>query len=346
MSHLAHHTPPHQAALQFLALESMGRFAQELQAAGFDVTLAPSGSLRKRWKWLTGFFREQAFDVVHTHNTYPAIHATYPARWAGARLVVNTRHGQRIGHGWKSRWLFRLAAYGMDQLITVSHDAAAISRDVDGIRSTPIETIWNGIDLDAFGFQERDPRPIAIATGRLAPEKDLATMIAGIALAKPRVPDLQLHLVGGGKEEASLRQLVRQLQAAEYIHFWGEQQDVPSHLARAGFLISTSLSEGLSLTLLEAMAAGLPVIATDVGGNREILGESPFLIPAKSPTKLASAIEELWAIRDQWNLLALLGRQRVESHFDAKHMAQAYLTKYHQLLGRKQPSASRHSIGR
>ena len=335
LSLLASHQSSRHVHLQFLALQSEGRFADSLREQGFDVQLCPAKTGMATWRWLKAFFQQHRFEVVHTHNTYPAIHATLPARWAKVPIVVNTRHGQRIGHGWKSRWLFRFAARFLDRIVTVSHDAARLTVTQDHVPSRLVSTIWNGIDLNAFAFTGGNRTPTAISIGRLVPEKDLQTMIHGVVQAKPLVPELRLLIVGGGPLEGTLRNMVESLNATGYIHFLGEQSNVPALLSQSGFLISTSLSEGISLTILEAMAVGLPVIATKVGGNPEIMEESEWLIEPQSPSQLARAIVQLTARSSEWDEWALRGRRRMETHFSAPRMSQHYLELYTELARQK-----------
>ena len=256
---------------EFLALTEVGRFAEIIRDAGCTVhRLNPSGRFGQL-KQMVQLFRRGQFDVVHTHNTYPHLYASIAARLAGVPVVVNTRHGQRAGHGWKSRTQFRWASHLVDRIIAVSDDAAHLCVDADGVKSRKVIRIWNGIDIDDFQFTGPITAPVAISVARLSAEKDFPSLLKAIAIAVRSVPDLKLKLVGDGPERQKLEQLTDELALREHVQFLGERKDVPELLSQAGFFVTASLTEGISLTLLEAMAVGLPVVATSVGGNSEIV---------------------------------------------------------------------------
>jgi glycosyltransferase involved in cell wall biosynthesis len=309
----------------FVALRETGRFAAEIRRAGCEVLL-----LRRRTRWserqaLADFFRAQQFDVVHAHNTYPAIHAAVAARWAGVPVVVQTRHGQRSGHGWWATQQYRWACRLIDRVIAVSDDAARLCL-AEGLPRDKVCRIWNGIDLDQFSFRGPSKRPVAIAVARLSAEKDFPTLLRGLAWARRSRPELQLQIVGDGPERPRLEALAEELDLVDSVEFLGERHDVPQLLSRAAFFVSTSLTEGISLTLLEAMAVGLPVIATAVGGNPEVVvdGVTGRLTPAGNPHAFAAALCELAADPDSWGEYGLAGRARVVSEFDIRRMVDEY----------------------
>ena len=151
------------------------------------------------------------------------------------------------------------------------------------------------------------------------------------------MPDLQLKLVGDGPERSKLEGLTRELGITSCVEFLGERTDVPNLLAQAGFFVSSSLTEGISLTLLEAMAVGLPVVATAVGGNSEIVadGVTGQLVPPADPTALARAIVSMCRSEDRWAALGQAGRDRVSEHFEVRRMVSDYERLYRELLKTK-----------
>src|SRR6185369_6443075 len=134
--------------------------------------------------------------------------------------------------------------------------------------------------------------PTAISVARLSGEKDFPTLIRAAALAVREVPEFRLQIVGDGGEHVALNALIRKLNIGPWVQLLGERNDIPELLANAGFFVSSSLTEGISLTLLEAMAVGLPVLATNVGGNPEIVdaGMTGRLVEPGNPQALADAI--------------------------------------------------------
>lgn len=146
-----------------------------------------------------------------------------------------------------------------------------------------------------------------------------------------------MKIVGDGPEREKLVKITQELGMTSSIEFLGERTDVPSLLREAGFFVSSSLTEGISLTLLEAMAVGLPVVATAVGGNPEIVmpDETGSLVPANDPEKLAKAIIAMCHNRNRWHEMGMAGRHRVVQNFDVRRMASDYERLYGELFKRK-----------
>jgi glycosyltransferase involved in cell wall biosynthesis len=131
-----------------------------------------------------------------------------------------------------------------------------------------------------------------------------------------------------------LESLVRELKLSEQVEFMGECENVPELLGSSGFYVSSSLSEGISLTILEAMAVGLPVIATNVGGNPEIVVESEtgMLVEVGNPERLANAMVLMCQRKSSWETMGQKGRKRVTDFFDVRMMANNYQSLYQDLL--------------
>ncbi len=331
---LAANTDRGSCDMTFVALQAEGRFANEIRSSG---ALVKTLGVTNRWqmvKSLRNFLRDRCFDIVHTHNIYPHLYGTMAARLAGVPIIVNTRHGQRIGQGWKSRILFRLASYWVDRIVAVSDDAAALCIQKDGIPASKVLRIWNGIDPTEFAFRGSSGRPVAVCVARLAPEKDLATLIRALSIASQSAPALQLRIIGDGELRLPLESLVRELKLSKQVEFLGECENVPELLGSCGFYVSSSLSEGISLTILEAMAVGLPVIATNVGGNPEIVVESEtgMLVEVANPESLAKAMVLMCQRSSSWGAMGKAGRQRVTDFFDVRTMANQYQSLYQNLL--------------
>jgi len=328
-----------QFAPQFVALDQLGPPADDIRTAGCQVTsLTHVPGRLARLRHLVHLFREQRCDVVHTHNTYAHFYAAAAARWAKVPVIVNSQHGRGCGPGWKARTQFRIANRFADRVVGVSQDAANLCRDEDPRSAEKTIAIHNGIDVDRFTFHGPDVDAPAITVARLSREKDFPTLLRAIKLAIRDVPRFRLRIIGDGGERQSLEALTRELQIADHVEFLGERDDVPALLARSGFFVSSSLTEGISLTLLEAMSVGLPVLATAVGGTPEIVVEDQtgHLVPASNPAALAAAIVSLCSRRDAWPAMGHLGRQRVERQFSIRTMIREYETLYRECLALKQ----------
>jgi glycosyltransferase involved in cell wall biosynthesis len=140
--------------------------------------------------------------------------------------------------------------------------------------------------------------------------------------------------VGDGQERAALESLARDLCIADRVEFLGERSDIPALLAQAGCYVASSRTEGVSLTLLEAMAVGLPAVTTRVGGNAEVVvdGATGRLVPPRAPEQLAAAIVALCSERDLWPAMGRLARERVETHFSVERMVRDYEQLYAEVL--------------
>jgi glycosyltransferase involved in cell wall biosynthesis len=173
--------------------------------------------------------------------------------------------------------------------------------------------------------------------GRLTPVKDVETLVRATKLAVQVDPTFRLEVAGDGPCLPALKRLTSELGLLDHIRFLGEVRDVPALLARASVFVLSSLSEGISLALLEAMARGLPVVATRVGGNPEVVveGETGLLVPARSEVELAWAMQRLRNDPEGSRRMGEAGRKRVLQHFDVRQMVAAYEALYLDILGRR-----------
>ncbi len=322
--------------LRFVALDQLGPPAEDLQSMGLPVQSLEYAS-RGKVAILDGLrrlFREHQIDIVHTHNTYAHFYSSLAAKLAGVPIVINTQHGRGCGHGWKDRLQFRLANRLTKKIVGVSDDAAALCRKQDPGSAVKILRIWNGIDLNRFPFSGPRDCPIAISVARLSREKDFPTLLRGTAIALKKVPDLQLKIVGDGVERDSLEKLAHELNISDAVEFLGERADVSALLTQAGFFVSSSKTEGISLTLLEAMAVGLPILTTRVGGNPEIVDDptTGMIVEPLNPDAIATGIIQMCRRQSEWPAMGRQGRQRVEQYFEITSMIQRYEALYAECL--------------
>ncbi len=342
----ARHTDRSRFDLRFVALGARGSPADDIERCGWPVTtLQEAPGLRPLLVVrLACLLKGWGADVVHAHNSKPLIYAGTAGRLSGVRRVILTRHGQRFGASRHETLLFRLATRTADRVVCVSHDAARISCS-EGIDSGKIVTIWNGIDVARFGYLGPRDGGSAVMVGRLSAEKDVATLIQAASIVVREYPAFRLEIAGDGPCIADLRCLVDELGLGDQVRFLGEVRDIPNLLARASLFVLPSLTEGISLTLLEAMARGLPVVTTRVGGNPEVVdeGRTGLLVPERSPAELAGAILRLLRDPEMGRRMGLEGRHRVEQCFDVRRMVAEYERLYldlppHALEGGKNQS--------
>jgi glycosyltransferase involved in cell wall biosynthesis len=176
-----------------------------------------------------------------------------------------------------------------------------------------------------------------VLVSRLSAEKDIQSLIKAVPLVLQELPNFILRLVGDGACRPSLEKLTAQLSLGEHVQFAGETHEVWRELQRASMFVLPSLTEGVSLSLLEAMATGLPVVVTRVGGNVEVVEENRtgLLVDPGAPSELAQAMVALASDPALSQRLGLAGRQRVEAHFDVRSMVRAYERLYQDCLARK-----------
>jgi glycosyltransferase involved in cell wall biosynthesis len=235
--------------------------------------------------------------------------------------------------------LNRLAALLSDCVVSVSADAAHVARELERVPAHKLRLLRNGIDVSAFsvGSSKAKTGQRVIHVARLNIIKDQPTLLRAARLVADALPGFRLDIVGDGPERAALLALRNELQLQEHVAFLGERADVPELLAAADVFVLPSVGEGLSMTLLEAMASSLPVVCTDVGGNPEVVaaGETGLLVPPQQPAALAAALLALLRDPARARRLGAAGRHRVEVEFDVRRVVASYEALYRALLARR-----------
>jgi glycosyltransferase involved in cell wall biosynthesis len=327
----ARHTDRNRFDLKFVSLTTKGEVADQIEQLGWPVTnLEISPGIKPAILFcLAQLFRRTKANVVHTHNTKPLLYSVPAAHLAGVQQIIHTCHGRREGATLRQNYLFKLAAGWADQIVSVSNDSTKRSLR-QGLPENKLVTIPNGIDLSLFSATDPQPSGPIIFVGRLSPEKDLPTLLRAVAIAVREEPSFRLHLVGAGPSYSELQRLGEQLGLGRHVAFLGQTNDVAGVLAGASLFVLSSITEGISLALLEAMARGLPVVATAVGGNTEVVvdGETGLLVPPQSPAELAAAMLKLYRQPDLARQMGVNGRMRVEARFDSRTMVAHYESLY------------------
>ncbi len=314
--------------LHFVSLGGRGALAGDLEAWGWPVEALgePSGFRPGLVLRLARLFRARRIDVVHTHDERPHIYGAFAARLAGVRRLIHTRHhGMAFRLTPRQAGLVRLAARLTDRFVCVSADSArqAVRH---GVSPRTVRVLWNGIDLTQFEPPVHRGGGPVVTVARLSPEKDIDTLLKAAALAAAEDAAFRLEIAGDGPCMADLRRTAAELGLNGCVTFHGQVRDVPALLARAGLFVLSSRTEGVSLTLLEAMASGLAVVATRVGGNPEVVadGETGLLVPPGDPAALAAAILHLRRQAWERRRMEQAGRSRVERCFDVRRMTAEY----------------------
>jgi glycosyltransferase involved in cell wall biosynthesis len=288
--------------------------------------------------------REEKASIFHAHLTWPLSckYGLLAAALARVPVVVATTHTCQEFP--KRQWLLRLQprllANGVDRYLAVSEAAAQILRDAFRIPAAKVQVVHNGIPLSSFerghavtpaaGLSLAVKRPIILAVGRLGPEKGHQHLLKAAAL----VPQATFALAGEGPMRQSLEAQAKQLGIDGRVKFLGHREDIQDLLATCDIFVLPSLSEGLPVSALEAMTASKPVIASAVGGNKEVVvhGETGLLVPPADPTALATAIQAILSDPAFAARLAVAGTARVQKQFSAETMVGRITQIYDELI--------------
>lgn len=316
------------------ALQHGGIIGDRLSQEGFPVFVHGPGS---RWHatWsLIRAFRRSRPDVVHCHNAMVTSWVVPAARWAGVPVIVSTRHGlvappfrlwRELQFACASRWV--KAVVGVCQATTSNLALAPLAaRD-------RLITIYNGaspapepatpLDLPKRGFT-------LVYVGRLAAPKDFPTLLKALSQVRAIRKDVFLWMVGDGDLRPSIEVLCAELGLSDVVTLWGERADAGAFFTAADVCVLSSTSEGLPISLLEAMAAGRPVVAAAPGAVPEILegGRCGFAVPIGSVAGIANAVLRLAGDPGLCAALGEASRVHYLQHFTAERMADRYLELY------------------
>ncbi|MBI1735594.1 MAG: glycosyltransferase [Candidatus Rokubacteria bacterium] len=354
-----------------------GKFVDEVVALGAPLreytisSFKHPGTLRQMAR-LARDIRRDRVQIVHSHNFYANVFAVPAARLARAPVVIASVRDMGIYQTPPQRTLHRIVCALADRII-VNADAIRRSLVARGLAAHRISVIPNGLDMTPF---ERSTRPairselglaadaaVVVLVARLNALKGVADFLEAAARVVRAVPNARFVIVGDDwtslrgevvADTAYRRALARQvgtLGIEPYVVFTGFRRDVPALLAEAAVSVLPSHSEGLSNTLLESMAAGAPVVATDVGGNPEVVrhGITGLLVPPRAPAALADAIVTLLTDAGLADRFRRAGRRRVVEEFSLERMVarteEMYLDLLARATGLPQPAASEPNQG-
>jgi glycosyltransferase involved in cell wall biosynthesis len=321
------------------ASDNRDRFKAQIENMGFrHYTIPLSPDKKNILNFLICFIKialivgKERISIIHSHHRWSSFIAFFVSKIFRVPLIT-TYHG--IHEGKK-----RLTLWG-DSIISVSEDAKKHLVEYFHVNPEKIKVIHNGVQIPNFeNFEiERKGNPVSnhpvIANiARMSPEKDQETLFIAMKRVIKNYPEVKLLLVGKGNLEDKLRMLVEQLGITKSVEFVGEIQDISSVLERIDFLVLSSLTEGLPMAVLEALAFEKPVVATIVGDIPSVVvdGETGCLVPPKNPGQLANAISFLLKNRDKALEMGRNGRELVKDKFSAERMAVETEKVYRDLL--------------
>lgn len=342
---LATHLARPEFEVHVAALTRSGPYAEDLKAAGIPVTV-----LGKRfrcdplaWWRLRSFLRSQQPDVLHT---WLFAANAYGRLAVGAKPSFPVVVSERCVDSWKSGWqlwLDRKLAPRTARLVGNSQSVADFYRDL-GLPAARLAVIRNGIDLPETAPDARKavrcelglpPTAHVVGfVGRLARQKRIMDLIWAFELIRVMEGEAHFVIVGDGPERTALEHFTRSLEIAPRVRFLGHREDAQRLLPAFDLFWLASDFEGLSNGIMEAMAAGLPVVASDILPNRELVvpGETGYLAPVGDRVAFAQLGQRLLLDRPLARKLGEAGRQRMAAEFSVDRMVQSYTRLYREVL--------------
>lgn len=332
------------------------RYTMGIREAGnsnwFGRSLAIAGAVRRT----SGFLRQLQTEIAHAFLPGPSVVGTAAARLARVPLIIGSRRSLASqyraasrGAGWADTAAFHLAHFNLGNSLAVSREMV----DVGGCPARKCGMIYNGVDVQRFrpnlssvlrqqlGWSQEEVVFGMVANFRRC--KGHREFVQAAALIAQRHPRARFIMAGGDSgEKAATMQQVDNLQLSDRVRVLDSNPSPEKIFAALDIYVCASHAEGFSNVLLEAMACGKPVIATDVGGNREAIrhGESGFLVPAADPRKVAEVAEQLLLDEALGSTVGMNGRMRVERKFSLQAMVRAHEDLYEDLLQKRRHAES------
>lgn len=337
--------------LQFVCLRKWGHYLEEIEQRNIPITEYRLTSfftpqlLNLQWQFAQQL-RRQRVEIVHSYNFYSNVFAIPAAKMAGVPVTIASIRDQGVYLSPLQKKVQKWACGFADKILVNAGSIRDWLLD-EGYAPEKIDIIRNGIDLTRYP-RRAAPSPIRAELGlpadaplvmmlsRLNPQKGVDDFIKAAALIKLQMPNVRFLIIGERLQHRDghfqqdtsyhrqLHDLALNLGVDDRLIFTGHRTDVPEILAEGAVSVLPSHSEGLSNTLLESMAAGLPVVATQVGGNAELVqdGINGFLIPPQSPATLAHVILRILQDKPLATRFSQAARARASEYFSMERMVQ------------------------
>jgi glycosyltransferase involved in cell wall biosynthesis len=337
---IASHLDARKYRSAFCAVDQGGALEGEVRRRGFpcEILGRPPG-IHPGLAWrLFKLFRRWDVRVVHTHHFNQLLYSVLAAKLVGAR-IIHTEHSVEAYKRRRLRIALRLLSLFCDAIIVIGDDGHDTLRKRIGIPRRKLRLVRAGVSVRhtrepraqaraALGLT--DDQPTAAIVARLSPEKNHMLLLSAFRRVSDRMPDARLLVVGDGTEREAVAREVSRLGLEPCVHLMGVRRDVQRILAASDLFVLCSDREGLPIAVLEAMAAGRPVLATAVGDIPTVIhdGVSGRLIPSRDENALANAMAEMLANPARCVEMGASGRRFVEENFDVARMAGAFEALY------------------
>jgi len=301
-----------------------------------------AGVLRRLYRC----FRQEKARVVHTHQFAQLLFSLLPAKLCGARIVHTEHEYYLYRQDARARRIFKQLMRFCSAFTVVGPDVARYYTEELGVSSSRMHVVTNAVDLDEFRVGGQDSRTrlglsneevVLGIVGRLEPEKDHHTLLRAFQALIAHGQAARLLIVGDGSLRGQLESQCRALGIERNVVFLGARADIPEVLAAFDVFVLSSVQEGVPLSVVEAMAAGKPVIATDVGGLRLLVkpAMNGLLVPPGDPAALEAAMRALAGNAALRRAMGNQGRQMAQESFGVSTMINRYQELYEAVLGRR-----------
>ena len=317
--------------------------AYPLELPEYKLTSFYDRNFIRQVRRFAGYLKDNQIDLIHTHDFYTNVFGMAAATLAGTPARITSK---RESEGLRSRSqdLVEKIAFGRADAILVNSKAVMDHLADRGISPTKMHLVYNGTDVERFdnvtGKFKLEAAPntrlITLIANLRHPVKNVPMFIRAAKRVTSILPDVNFVIAGEGDLKAELKQFATELRVADKVHFIGRCDDVPGLLKASYACVLTSSAEGFSNSLIEYMAAGKPVVATDVGGAREALQESVtgFLVPSEDDTVMAERLLGLLNDESKAKQMGEAGRADVRKRFSLESQLSNVLTLFDRVIAK------------
>jgi glycosyltransferase involved in cell wall biosynthesis len=326
-----------------LCLRHLGEFTNEIEEMGIKIFCLPQKNRTDYLSFLkvAKILNEQRIDVIHTHNTQPFIDGTIGALLSRVKTIVHTDHARIFPDKIRYMVAERIMSLFAYRVVGVSENTSQNLIKYLKISRNKIRTIYNGIESSKYFIKINVKQfkkelsidhnwPIIGNVGRLVKEKGLQYLLKAIKNLALDYPKIKLIIVGDGDLKEELKSIALELGIHQHVKFFGNRTDVPKLLKIFDIFVLSSISEGMPMVLLEAMASECPIIATKVGGIPRIIEDNRngSLVDSGNPDLLSDEIIRVLTDQNLRNKYVSNGKDLIRKKFDMKIMLKKYEALY------------------
>ncbi|MFH1661875.1 MAG: glycosyltransferase [Candidatus Falkowbacteria bacterium] len=326
--------------LVVVSITPIGEIGQDMLKDGIKVL---SLKVKRKWNFLmilrlSKIIKQEKPIILHAHLFHANLLGRIINLFYKDIINISTIHSIDFGGNFRE-WLIKITDRFCDTTVVVSQKVSDMMLKKKIVLKNKIKTIYNGVDLNFFYSQNNSKKhqnyPMLLSAGRLVQAKGYTFLIKAIKILKTKYPKMLLTVLGEGEERKKLEQQIKSLNLEKNILLLGNKNNIIDYLKIDSIFISSSLSEGLGMSIIEAMACGLLTVATKVGGVPEIIEDkkSGFLAEPGNVENLVNKIDYVINLsKDKKQEISKNARQVVENKFSLKKMVENYEKLYEKLI--------------